>query len=201
MKYPLAALLWLLAVAGFARAGEIEPTWESMAQHYRVPRWFQDGKIGVWMHWGISSAVDENRPNDGSHYGRRMYGPNEGETGAQLEMTKTLSAWHAKRYGPPSEFGYEKLIPLFKGEKWDPDALVKFFKDNGARFIMPVATHHDIVIKTLAVGGLLAGAIKGVHLLGSTEPIQWKRDASALGIVLPRSLPTQPVVGFRINLH
>ena len=48
-----------------------------------------------------------------------------------------------KRYGPPSEFGYEKLIPLFKAEKWDPDALVKFFKDNGARFIMPVACHHD----------------------------------------------------------
>ena len=33
------------------------------------------------MHWGIPSAIDENRPNDGSHYGRRMYGPNEGETG------------------------------------------------------------------------------------------------------------------------
>ena len=54
-----------------------------------------------------------------------------------------LSEWHAKRYGPPSEFGYEKLIPLFKAEKWDPDALVKFFKECGARFIMPVATHHD----------------------------------------------------------
>ena len=31
----------------------------------------------------------------------------------------------------------------FKAEKWDPDALVAFVKDNGARFIMPVACHHD----------------------------------------------------------
>jgi alpha-L-fucosidase len=35
------------------------------------------------------------------------------------------------------------MIPLFKAEKWDPDALVKMVKHNGARFIMPVATHHD----------------------------------------------------------
>ena len=68
-----------------------------------------------------------------------MYGPNEGETGKQLEMTQTLSQWHAEHYGPPSEFGYEDLVPLFQAEKWDPDALVKYFKDSGARFIMPVA--------------------------------------------------------------
>lgn len=60
-------------LTGTAVAAEIEPTWESMAANYQVPEWFQDGKIGVWMHWGIPSAADENRPNDGAHYGRRMY--------------------------------------------------------------------------------------------------------------------------------
>jgi len=117
-------------------ASEIEPTWESMAVNYRVPDWFVDGKIGVWFHWGISSATDEDRPNDGSWYGRNMYGG--GNT-----IAKVLCEWHTKRYGPPSEFGYEKLISLFKAEKWDPDAIVRFVKDNGARFIMPVACHHD----------------------------------------------------------
>ncbi len=124
-------------------AQKIEPDWESMAENYKVPQWFQDGKIGVWFHWGIPSSIDENRPNDGSHYGRRMYGPNDGETGGQLEMTETLSAFHAKRYGPPSEFGYEDLVPFFKAEKWNPEELVKYCKENGARFIMPVACHHD----------------------------------------------------------
>jgi alpha-L-fucosidase len=130
-------------LAGGVSAVEIEPTWESMAANYQVPEWFQDGKLGVWFHWGIPSATDENRPNDGSHYGRRMYGPNEGETGAQLKMTEELTTFHTKRYGASSEFGYEDLVPLFKSEKWDPDALVKFVKENGARFIMPVACHHD----------------------------------------------------------
>lgn len=115
---------------------QIEPTWESLKENYSVPDWFLDGKIGIWMHWGIPSAVDPNRPNDGSWYGRNMYGGGN-------KRSQEISAWHKERYGPPEEFGYEKLIPLFKAENWDPDALVAFIKDNGARFVMPVATHHD----------------------------------------------------------
>ena len=136
-------LVFILLFPVIVLAQTIAPNWESMAANYQVPEWFQDGKIGVWMHWGVASATDENRPNDGSHYGRRMYGANEGETGQQLKMTEDLTAFHTQRYGPPSEFGYEDLVPLFKGENWDPDAMVKYFKDKGARFIMPVACHHD----------------------------------------------------------
>ena len=132
----VAFLLLGMGMGGACAAPVIEPTWESLAENYEVPQWLVDGKIGVWFHWGIPSAADENRPNDGSWYGRNMYGGGK-------KVAKELSAWHTKRYGPPSEFGYEKMIPLFKGEKWDPDALVKFVKDNGVRFVMPVACHHD----------------------------------------------------------
>ncbi len=126
-------------------AKEIESNWKSMAENYNVPEWFQDGKIGVWMHWGPSSAIDENRAPDGSHYGRRMYGTNgyDGRNEADFKKTAKLTQWHTQHYGHPSEFGYEKLIPLFKAQKWDPNALVRLFKESGARFIMPVATHHD----------------------------------------------------------
>ncbi len=129
-------------LAGAALA--VEPTWESLTENYQVPDWFQDGKIGVWFHWGISSAADENRPNDGSHYGRKMYSPPPaGKPREKWSQAETLTQWHIEHYGPLEEFGYEDLIPLFKAEKWDPDALVKTVKDNGACFIMPVACHHD----------------------------------------------------------
>ena len=132
-------------VSATVSANEIEPTWESMAENYQPPDWFRDGKIGVWAHWGIPSSIDENRPNDGSHYGRRMWGDKDfkGPATVQSEMTRVLSEWHVKHYGTLAEFGYEKSVPDFKAERWDPEGLVKFFKDNGARFIMPVATHHD----------------------------------------------------------
>ena len=115
---------------------QIQPNWESLSENYQVPEWFVDGKIGVWFHWGIPSATGEDRPNDGSWYGRNMYGGGK-------KQAQVLCAWHTKTYGPPSEFGYEKLIPLFKGENWNPDSIVAFVKENGARFIMPVACHHD----------------------------------------------------------
>ncbi len=125
----------------------IDPTWESMAENYQIPDWFQDGKIGVWMHWGVSSAIDETRPHDGSHYGRWMYGserlmpPAKNDRVAQA--VDRLSAWHVENKGLLSEFGYEDLIEDFKAENFDADAIVKLAKECGARFIMPVATHHD----------------------------------------------------------
>ena len=145
MKKLNALFIYSGLLVGMVSAAEIEPTWESMAENYEVPEWFQDGKIGVWMHWGIPSATDENRPHDGSHYGRRMYGVEgyDGRTEPDIRTTAKLTEWHTQRYGHPSEFGYEDLIPSFKAEKWNPDGLVKFFKECGAHFIMPVATHHD----------------------------------------------------------
>ena len=42
----------------------------------------------------------------------------------------------------PEGLSARERIDLWKAEKWDPDALVKFFKENGACFIMPVGSHH-----------------------------------------------------------
>ncbi len=125
----------------------IDPNWESMAENYQIPEWFQDGKIGVWMHWGVSSAIDENRPRDGSHYGRWMYGSESlmppAKNDRVTEAVDHLKTWHIENNGPLSEFGYENFIKDFKAENFDADDIVKFAKECGARFIMPVATHHD----------------------------------------------------------
>jgi arylsulfatase A-like enzyme len=74
----------------------IEPSWESLAVNYQVPEWFVDGKIGVWMHWGIPSAAHENRPNDGSHYGRRMYSVVPDDYTGEMGMSETLTKWHTR---------------------------------------------------------------------------------------------------------
>jgi hypothetical protein len=118
-------------------------------------------------------------------------------------MTKELAAFHAKRYGPPSEFGYEDLVPLFKAEKWDPEALVKFFKDNGARFIMPVACHHDNFdmydsFHPLELGGYGAEArhAEGVEGCGlQTRPEVWRLDPPLLVATLFQYRTTIPDAG------
>jgi alpha-L-fucosidase len=135
----------IFLLVGGAASAQIEPTWESLAEHYQVPDWFVDGKLGVWFHWGIPSSIKDGRPHDGSHYGSWMYGTEGQLTAAPKhpESVQTLTDWHDTAYGPHAVFGYEDLIPEFTAENWDPDALVREVKDVGARFIMPVACHHD----------------------------------------------------------
>lgn len=45
------------------------------------------------------------------------------------EALQRLTDWHNQIYDHSSEFGDDDLIPRFKAEKWDPDALVKTVKD------------------------------------------------------------------------
>jgi len=58
----------------------------------------------------------------------------------------------------------------------------------------------DIVIKTLATGGLLDREIAGIGLLGSNERIKWSRSTNGLAIKRPEALPCNHAVGFRITL-
>ncbi len=50
---------------------------------------------------------------------------------------------HVATYGPQSKFGYKDFIPLFKAEKFDAGEWAKLFKEAGAKYVVPVAEHHD----------------------------------------------------------
>ena len=58
----------------------------------------------------------------------------------------------------------------------------------------------DIVIKTLATGGMLKGEIGNITMLGSSQPVTWKRSPEGLTIQRPETLPCKYAVGFRITL-
>ncbi|HVG37719.1 MAG TPA: alpha-L-fucosidase, partial [Pyrinomonadaceae bacterium] len=104
-----------------------EPTWDSL-KRYTVPDWYQDAKFGIFIHWGLYSV-----PAFGNEwYPRHMYqeGSNEFKH-------------HVATFGPQNKFGYKDFIPLFKAEKFDPAGWAKLFKESGARYVVPVAEHHD----------------------------------------------------------
>ena len=50
---------------------------------------------------------------------------------------------HLKRYGHPSKFGYKDLVPLWRGENWNPDRLMSLYKKAGAKYFCAIAQHHD----------------------------------------------------------
>ena len=66
-------------------------------------------------------------------------------------------------------------------------------------FVLAAPTE-NIVIKSMAAGGLLDREIASVELMGSDEKILWKRSSDSLTIRLPTKLPGQFVNGFRVRL-
>lgn len=107
--------------------GPFSASWDSL-EAYTVPEWYQNDKFGIFIHWGVYCV-----PGFGNEwYPRNMYLPGS-----------PVFEHHVATYGPQDKFGYKDFIPMFKAEQYDPQAWAKLFKEAGARFIMPVAEHHD----------------------------------------------------------
>jgi alpha-L-fucosidase len=126
-KYDAARSVLLKEVDGATHQGSFRPDWESL-QKYEVPDWYKDAKFGIFIHWGVYSV-----PAFGNEwYPRMMYRAGS----AEYEH-------HLATYGPQDKFGYKDFIPLFKAEHYDPVAWAELFKKAGAKYVVPVAEHHD----------------------------------------------------------
>ncbi|MFH1570531.1 MAG: alpha-L-fucosidase [Gemmatimonadota bacterium] len=107
--------------------GPFQPTWESLSQ-YQVPRWYEDGKFGIFIHWGPYAVAAFGN----EWYPRNIYQPGSREF-----------AHHVETYGPQAHVGYRHLIEQFGAERFDADQWAELFRRAGARFVVPVAEHHD----------------------------------------------------------
>jgi alpha-L-fucosidase len=107
--------------------GPFSDSWDSL-EHYQIPQWYEDSKFGIFIHWGVYSV-----PAFGNEwYPRNMY----------IKGSKEFEH-HAAVYGTHDKFGYKDFIPMFRAEKFDAAAWAELFKKSGARFVVPVAEHHD----------------------------------------------------------
>lgn len=109
------------------RQGPYRDDWHSLSG-YTVPAWYRQAKFGIFIHWGVFSV-----PAFGNEwYARNMYKKDSPEY-----------RHHIETYGRHTDFGYKDLIPLFRAEKFDPQAWAQLFADAGAKYVVPVAEHHD----------------------------------------------------------
>jgi len=115
-----------------AHDGPFRPDWESL-RHYEIPQWYKDAKFGIFIHWGVYSVPGA----ENEWYPRNMYRPKEG---AYKNFQEHFAS---KDPAQKDALGYKDLIPLFRAEKWDPAAWAHLFKEAGARYVVPVAEHHD----------------------------------------------------------
>ncbi len=107
--------------------GPYSDNWDSLG-NYTIPNWYLNAKFGIFIHWGVYAV-----PAFGNEwYPRNMYiqGSNEFNH-------------HIKTYGEHKKFGYKNFIPMFTAEKFQAFEWAKLFKKSGARYVVPVAEHHD----------------------------------------------------------
>jgi alpha-L-fucosidase len=77
---------------------------------------------------------------------------------------------------------------------------IRFTQKDGVLYAFVLAPPtDDIVIKTLATGGVYDGDIEEITLLGTDQTLTWSRTSDALTIELPKTLPGKIVNGFRIR--
>ncbi len=106
--------------------GPFKGTRESL-RDYRIPDWYRDAKFGIWAHWGPQSHAEF-----GDWYARLMY----------IEGSPQYKH-HVATYGHPSKFGYKDLALTWRGENFDPEHLIRMYRQAGARYFCSMGVHHD----------------------------------------------------------
>ncbi len=118
---------WLKKVDEVNVQGPFKPTWESL-RGYKTPSWLMDDKFGIFIHWGLYSV-----PAFGNEwYSRNMY-----------QQGSREFQHHVDTYGPHTKFGYKDFIPMFTAPDFSAARWADLFQEAGARYVVPVAEHHD----------------------------------------------------------
>lgn len=127
---------------------DYQATLESIQQH-PLPKWFEDAKFGIFIHWGTYSipgwaptgygvqdliAGDTNSTE--SPYAEWYWSNSQ-------QANSLTKEWQDKTYG--AEFKYEQFAPMFNqaAQQWDPNDWAALFKQVGARYVVLTTKHHE----------------------------------------------------------
>jgi alpha-L-fucosidase len=130
---------WALAplVAGAAGDDPTPPDYTpdpaSLRQH-QVPKWFEDAKLGYFIHWGAYSVPAYAPPSGGTPYAEWYWNELNRPGSPTYERHRAL-------YG--EDFPYDRFIEQWRAEKFDPDAWLRLFQQGGAKYFVQVSKHHD----------------------------------------------------------
>jgi alpha-L-fucosidase len=127
-----------------------EPNWQSVSTH-PVPTWFDDAKLGVFLHWGLYSVpgwapqvadiqqlLTEHGP---SHMLRNNPYAEWYRNTMQIDGSPT-QVHHRETYG---DAPYDDFVSAFDdaSASADLDALAGVCKDAGARYVVLTTKHHE----------------------------------------------------------
>jgi len=126
------------------------PEKESLKQH-KVPEWFHDAKLGIFIHWSLFSVpafagekltlVESSKRGIDVHMKNNPYA--EWYLNSLRINGSPTQKYHKENFG--EDFSYDGFAQIFNEEikKWNPDEMVDLFKKAGAKYVVLVTKHHD----------------------------------------------------------
>ncbi len=110
-----------------------EPNWESLESR-PVPQWFEDAKVGIFLHWGVYSVPSYVGTGTQGlaewfwYYWKTGQSQNQYHTNAAI---KSVHTFLKDNYHPNIQ--YTDFAPQFTAEFFDPNHWADLFKAAGAK--------------------------------------------------------------------
>lgn len=121
--------------------------YKSLATH-ELPAWYDDAKLGIFVHWGIYSVPAWAPPSEQfgklpetEFFRRNPYA--EWYFNSMRIQGSATQAHHAATYGPA--FDYYRFADAFNQAvaTWDPAVMADHFRAAHARYVVLTTKHHD----------------------------------------------------------
>ncbi|KAG8706494.1 hypothetical protein FRC11_008185, partial [Ceratobasidium sp. 423] len=110
-----------------------KPTVASLSRH-ETPRWWNNAKFGIFIHWGIFSVpgwVPIGYYEE--WYNWWLHNP--------AQPSNILWNYHRRTFGEDTL--YDDFIPEFTGAKFNASQWIDLFANAGAKYFVLVTKHHD----------------------------------------------------------
>ena len=101
-------------------------SWDSLDSR-PLPTWFDDSKIGIFIHWGVFSV-----PSYGSEWFWWYW---------KGTKEQHVVDFMKRNYIP--DFTYADFAKQFTAEFYNPDQWAEIFKASGAKYVVLTSKHHE----------------------------------------------------------
>lgn len=126
-----------------------KPTLRGLRQH-RLPAWYDDAKLGIFIHWSVSSVIgwaptelDINEILRQRYDDAQAYSPYTEWYENSIRIPDSPAAeYHRTTFGtrPYASFAADFEAGL---RNWNPSEWAQTFRAAGARYVVLVTKHHD----------------------------------------------------------
>ena len=138
-KLILSGIILLFSMNMLAQEPAYDASWKSL-DNRPIPGWFEDAKLGIFIHWGPYSVPAWSPKGSYSEW-YQFWLENETVMGNGDFTGQEVPEFQKKTYGEEST--YYDFGEMFKADLFDADEWAGLIEQSGAKYVVVTSKHHD----------------------------------------------------------